>query len=781
MHYFAHAYYQSVRQRIRYFRIRLRLLAIYVFLIWYADCLPETLFQESHSTVLLSSGGELLGAHISKDEQWRFPECDSVPLKFKTCLIAFEDRNFYHHPGVSIKGLFRAFIQNIGRGERVSGGSTLTMQLVRLMRKNPPRTYREKLHEIILATRVEIRLEKEEILRLYSSYAPFGNNVVGLEAASWRFYGRPPHLLSWAESATLAVLPNAPGLIYPGKNHDRLLAKRNRLLRYLYEHGTLDKTSYETALTEPLPDSPLPLPSLSPHLLMRAMQEGKTGTTIHSTIRESVQIQSGQILERHLALLRENKIYNGSVLITSVHSGEIIAYTANTSYSDAEHAPYVDCIQAARSTGSVIKPLLYAKSMQAGLISPEMLLTDLPSRYGGFSPTNYTNAYDGLVPANEALSRSLNIPFVQLLNTYGLSRFHGDLRQFGFSSITHNASHYGLSLILGGAEVRSDELNEVYGNLARQLLGEPQRSLSYVSGNHNTLTERVETDRACIYETFRAMLAVTRPDEENNWQYFSSGQKIAWKTGTSFGFRDAWAVGITPDYVVTVWIGNADGEGRPGLTGINAAAPVLFDVFKTLDRSKNWFPKPEDRFEEVRICTTSGHRATADCPHTVLKAIPVTTLRSAGCPYHRIIHLDPSEKNRVTSACIPVHDMHHRAWFMLPPFIEKFYRKSHPSYQPPPPFLPGCADEGQRLYVIYPHPDQKIYLPTDMQGMVRPVIFEATRNGSGTIYWHLDDQFIGQTSDIHQLALRPETGKHLLTVVDESGIQSTVAFEITEK
>ena len=241
-------YYFERRRKIRRWIRRSVLFMISVFFIWYVNCLPENLFEDSTSTVLLDRNGELLGAHISADEQWRFEECKKVPYKFKTCIIQFEDRNFEDHWGVSAKGIGRAISQNMSAGKRVSGGSTLTMQLIRLMRKNPSRTYTEKVYEMILATRIEFRYSKKEILRLYSSHAPYGSNVVGLNAASWRFFGRRPDKLSWAESATLAVLPNAPGLIYPGRNHDRLKAKRDRLLKRLHKIGKIDKMEYEMAV-----------------------------------------------------------------------------------------------------------------------------------------------------------------------------------------------------------------------------------------------------------------------------------------------------------------------------------------------------------------------------------------------------------------------------------------------------------------------------------------------------------------------------------------------------
>lgn len=304
---------------------------------------------------------------------------------------------------------------------------------------------------------------------MYASHAPFGNNVVGLDAASWRFFGRPSNQLSWAESATLAVLPNAPGLIYPGKNHDLLRNKRDRLLKRLRAIGKISESEYRLALLEPLPEKPHPLPNLAPHLLQKCIAEGKKGQVIQSHIRSKVQKKVNFLLDNHAQLLIENGIYNGAIMVTSVETGEVLAYVGNVVSSGSEHANQVNCIDASRSTGSIIKPLLYGKALESGTIAPSMFLRDVPSRFGNFSPKNFAGTFEGLIPANEALSRSLNIPMVHLLQQYGLTKFHRNLKRMGISTIRRSASHYGLSLILGGAEVNMFELNQVYLRMAQQL------------------------------------------------------------------------------------------------------------------------------------------------------------------------------------------------------------------------------------------------------------------------------------------------------------------------
>lgn len=788
--------YRAHRPAIRTWRKRLFWLGALAFVLWYVNCLPDQLFNDPASTVLLDKKGNLLGAKIADDGQWRFEAGGHVPEKFRTCILEFEDRDFYGHFGISVKGIGRALSQNIRNRKVVSGGSTITMQLARIMRKNPSRSLPEKILEMILATRLEIRYTKSEILGYYSAHAPFGNNVVGLEAASWRFFGREPDKLSWAESATLAVLPNAPGLIYPGRNHRRLLDKRNRLLKRLYDQGKIDQTTFQLSLKEPLPDKPLPLPQHAPHLLARFMKEGRAGQTIVSSIDLNLQKKTKELLQHHSQLLQENRIFNGAIMITSVKTGQVLAYVGNTASADAEQSSDVDCISAPRSTGSILKPFLFEKSLEDGLITPKTLIPDVPTQYGGFSPKNFTLQYDGAVPANKALARSLNIPMVRLLNDFGLEKFHRSLKQMGLTTLNKPARHYGLSLILGGAEARLWDLSKAYTQMAQQLRYDSIRPVSLVNDSSKDRKkssrvtsgaigqQKAKTDRACVYSTFEAMVDVNRPDEDGNWRVFASSQKIAWKTGTSFGFRDAWAIGVTPDYVVAVWIGNADGEGRPGLTGIQAAAPVLFDVFAQLPRSAHWFRTPQHEMSTVILCRESGHRASELCVNTETLLIPTSCMKTTACPYHQTVHLSLDGRQRVDSECEDVYRMKHVTWFILPPLIEKYYKFNHPDYKVLPNYKPECLARvsDKAMVLLYPKPNSKIYVPVEIDGNMGRTIFEAThRSISTTVYWHLDDQYIGETKEIHQLALNPGIGKHKLMLVDENGISVQTKFEAVGK
>ena len=363
-----------------------------------------------YSTIVTDRHGELLGARIAADGQWRFPLCDTIPVKFARCLLAFEDQYFYYHPGVNPLAILRATWQNISSGRIVSGGSTLTMQTIRLSR-NRPRTVYEKILEIILATRLELRYSKNEILTLYASHAPFGGNVIGLDAAAWRYFSHPASELSWAEAATLAVLPNAPSSIYPGKGREALRRKRNRVLQHLLKRGDIDSVSYQLALDEPLPEAPRPLPSIAPHLVDHFSQEN-TGQRIVSTIDKDLQQQIEHLAERRSKDFQQSNIRNLAILVIDLRSNQVVAYCGNIDFGGKVSGNQVDVITSPRSTGSILKPMLYYAALEEGLILPHTLLPDVPININGFAPQNFDHRFEGAVPADEALARSLNIPAV---------------------------------------------------------------------------------------------------------------------------------------------------------------------------------------------------------------------------------------------------------------------------------------------------------------------------------------------------------------------------------
>lgn len=751
------------------------ILCILAFLVTgYIFCLPRHLFHVPYSTVVTDRNEELLGARIASDGQWRFPPRNTTPEKIKECLITFEDKHFYHHWGVNPFAIGRAFYQNVKNKRIVSGGSTLTMQTIRLAR-NESRTFREKLIEMIWATRLEFRASKEEILSMYISHAPFGGNVVGLDAAAWRYFGHSADDLSWAESAMLAVLPNAPAMIHLSKGRKTLLDKRNRLLKQLLEKKTIDSSTYELAISEPLPDEPHALPQIAPYLVSRFYQE-RNGEYSRSTINKGIQTQVEDLAERWSNEFGRSDIRNLAILVIDIPSNQVVAYCGNVHFDRKQGGNQVDVIQAPRSTGSILKPFLYYAMLQEGSLLPDMLLPDVPVNINGFTPQNFSMQFEGAVPASEALARSLNIPAVTMLQRYGVPKFHSFLQQIGLKTINRSSSHYGLSLILGGAEATLWDVTNAYAMMGRSLLQLPQRSCSLLLPTSRITESTDPFQPGAVWQTFDALKEVNRP-EEIDWKSIPSMQTIAWKTGTSYGFRDAWAVGVTPRYAVGVWVGNATGEGKPGLVGAQTAGPVLFDIFNLLP-SSSWFTRPAGIFVEAEVCRKSEHLKGRFCDETDTLLVLPAGLRTEACPYHHLVTLSANESQRIYENCANTEPTLRKSWFTLPPVWEWYYKQHHPEYKPLPPFKAGCGEDTfQPMQFIYPPMNARIKLPKQLDGSKGFLTVElAHNNPNATVFWHLDETYQAQTQDFHKISLQPAAGKHSLTAVDGEGNTISTTF-----
>lgn len=751
------------------------ILCILAFLVTgYIFCLPRHLFHVPYSTVVTDRNEELLGARIASDGQWRFPPRNTTPEKIKECLITFEDKHFYHHWGINPFAIGRAFYQNVKNKRIVSGGSTLTMQTIRLAR-NESRTFREKLIEMIWATRLEFRASKEEILSMYISHAPFGGNVVGLDAAAWRYFGHSADDLSWAESAMLAVLPNAPAMIHLSKGRKTLLDKRNRLLKQLLEKKTIDSSTYELAISEPLPDEPHALPHIAPYLVSRFYQE-RNGEYSRSTINKGIQTQVEDLAERWSNEFGRSDIRNLAILVIDIPSNQVVAYCGNVHFDRKQGGNQVDVIQAPRSTGSILKPFLYYAMLQEGSLLPDMLLLDVPVNINGFTPQNFSMQFEGAVPASEALARSLNIPAVTMLQRYGVPKFHSFLQQIGLKTINRSSSHYGLSLILGGAEATLWDVTNAYAMMGRSLLQLPQRSCSLLLPTSRITESTDPFQPGAVWQTFDALKEVNRP-EEIDWKSIPSMQTIAWKTGTSYGFRDAWAVGVTPRYAVGVWVGNATGEGKPGLVGAQTAGPVLFDIFNLLPAS-SWFTRPTGIFVEAEVCRKSGHLKGRFCDETDTLLVLPAGLRTEACPYHHLVTLSADESQRIYENCANTEPTLQKSWFTLPPVWEWYYKQHHPEYKPLPPFKAGCGEDTfQPMQFIYPPMNARIKLPKQLDGSKGFLTVElAHNNPNATVFWHLDETYQAQTQDFHKISLQPAAGKHSLTAVDGEGNTISTTF-----
>lgn len=766
-----------------------------IFIISAYIILPKPLFKSPLSTAVVDKEGQLLGARIAADGQWRFGEGKTVPQKFVCALLNYEDRRFYQHPGVDVKSMGSAILSQLSLGKKRRGGSTLTMQVMRLALQNHHRTISSKLQEIAGALVLEFSHSKSEILQYYLNNAPFGGNIVGIEAACWRYFGKNAADLSWAEAAMLAVLPNQPSMIHISKNRPTLKLKRDHLLKILYVNHIIDEVTLSLSLDEPLPEKPLPLPMLAGHLVDHlTFNEGKKGIQITS-LNPDLQQLAFNVATKYNDIYKEDQIAHIAVLILDNQSNKVLAYVGNTSSSP------IDMIMAKRSSGSILKPLLYMAAMDDGLIYPSSLLSDIPIAINGYSPSNFDRDFRGAIGADEALQRSLNIPYVLLLRKYGISKFLTKLHKSGITTFRKSADHYGLSLILGGGEATLWEVSNVYASIARlaneyienggkyrnQFYHQAAFTPPYPNFNKMALTKTAPVFSAgSAFACAEALKKLGRPDEDGLWEEFSSQHPLAWKTGTSFGHRDAWAIGFDKNYTIGIWVGNASGVARSNLTGIHRAAPVLFDIYNQLPNT-SWFDAPWDDLKKIQICSQSGMKAKDQCPNKVWQYVPQSCIKNEMCAYHQIAMISTNTGKRLMKECEGSAKYTADTFLVIPPAEAAFYARHHSDFKELPPLEEGCINAGigdgkPNFSLIYPSENTRMYLPNDLAGQRQAMVFKAHHyDKAAQLYWYLDGRYLGSTVEFHTMEIQTTKGKHLLTLTDATGAEVFRKFELLER
>jgi len=730
------------------------------------------LFPVDYSTLVKAENGEILHAFLNDREQWHFPpEEITINDKLKQAVLTFEDEGYYRHLGVDVPALLRAIYQNLTSGETVSGASTLPMQVARMYLQQP-RTYVNKLLEAFLAVKLSLHYSKEALLGLYLDHAPYGGNVVGYQTAARMFFGKEAHELTWSEAATLAVLPNAPGLIYPSKTSNSLKEKRDRLLTKLQEKGHLNMQAAELAKLEPVPEGFLRLASQTPHLAQFLKRQYPSERVLQTTLDGSLQRQTNQIARRYARRLAPYGIHNLSILIADTKTGAIKAYVGSPDFFDPVHGGQVNGVLAARSSGSILKPFLYALSMDEGLITPNSYIRDLPTYFEGFSPKNANREYQGVATAKDALIQSLNIPAVRLLNSYGLFQFYGFLKAAGVSSLFRTADEYGLPLILGGAEVSLWDMVSLYRGLANDgvftdnyLLSQnkPTNASQLISGGSS-------------YLTLEMLKELKRPGSEYFWESFTGSRNFAWKTGTSFGHKDAWAIGVNPDVTIAVWVGNFNGESNKNLSGAATAGPILFDLLQTLPKNSGWFEKKEIQFKTLSICSLSGFRATEACPEAIPREVPRGMKPLKSCDYHQFRFFSHDHAHQTCSRCWEGPGHVRESVTVYPPDITYYLRQKGQYITPLVAHFPSCPayQAEQAVSIIYPNLDAGLFLPRDFDGKIQAVLCRVGHNHSDeSVYWYLDDHFLGTTDRTHSLPVYFKEGWNTLKVIDSQGGQDS--------
>lgn len=737
--------------------------------------------NDDYSLVVKDKNGEVLRIFLNSREQWCLPPEDSieVPEKLKKAVLFYEDRYFYLHPGVNPVSLVRAALQNFRQKRIVSGASTLTMQLVRL--KHPrERTVMNKGIEIFTALRYESHLSKKRILGEYLNHAPYGGNIIGYRTASLKYFNKQARELSWAEAATLAVLPNSPGLISPSANTEQLKKKRDQLLKKLLKKEVIDSIVYRHAITEEIPERTYPFEIYAPHLTRRIARTDPKAKIVTTTIDKDLQDYSEYLCKLYAENLRMLGVRNISLLIAETQTGNVRAYVGNPDFFDFESNGQVDGVRAPRSSGSTLKPFLYALSMDEGIILPQTLIKDVPTFYEAFSPSNADEKYNGVVTAREALVRSLNIPAVRLLNAYGLYNFYVFLQQAGVSTLFRTAEEYGLPLIIGGAEINLWDLVMLYRGLANEGTFYPNTFLKDDRLNASSSAQLISPG-AC-YLVLDILKDLRRPGVEYYWKRYSNPHAIAWKTGTSYGHKDAWAVGVTPDWTIGVWVGNFTGEGNLNLAGASSAGPLLFEMLNYLPENgtDRWFHTDESNMKEVILCKETGFKAGENCDRKTSVRAPVNMKSLKLCPYHKKLYTDASLSYEVCSYCWDSNYTSNN--YLIYPSEVNYYLKLQGQFvENIPPHNPACTKKGSivPIEIIYPLDSAQIWLPRDFGGAVQELIARCThQNDSGLIYWYLNDTYLGTTKQNHTLSIKPRLGKNTFLISDEQGNEVSSVFRV---
>ncbi|SHN69151.1 penicillin-binding protein 1C [Desulfovibrio litoralis] len=749
----------------------------YLFLLLFLLPSQRELVEDFYiSPTVYDRNNTLFAARLSVKEEWLFP----IPLKDmgkwlpKIC-IAVEDRRFYEHNGVDPLALLRAIGQNIKAKRVISGASTVSSQLIRLSHPRE-RNLKSKLFEFIQAVKLELELSKDEILELYLNRAPFGGTLRGVEAASRQYFGKRAKELSLSESAMLIALLRGPTYYRPDRNETALRERRDQILNLLFQKGIISEADFNLAKEETIPLSKYQMPAEARHyfdLLLETLSKeefkwfrNKERFGIISSLDLKKQKQVEAFLKNYLASYSPD--LTASLIALDNHSGEILVYVGNARYEHGTDKNWVDCVRARRSPGSILKPFLYLTAFERGFFIPKSLIADSPLAFSGIAPRNFDEKYRGPVTVGFALSESLNAPAIRVLRRIGYEDSLIALRRLGFSFLTQKSGFYGDSLILGGCEVNALQVANAYSVLARLGIPKPMSLVKQQGLNKNTekadeslklFVKGSELGKDPLFSESAAWFVADTLNNRRKVASLVSGTgneilpNIAFKTGTSFGLRDAWCAAYTPRYTVVTWVGNMNGTSDKDLVGLRIAAPIalriLNDFMKTYmgtrssDLNKYWYKMPDD-IEEFQACSVSGQGLTPQCPSSI-PALRIKNVSSTKpCSLHKSV-------GSVVQTIWPSE---------LADFALKF--KAQVRHSP-------------KIQITSPLPKSKIFIRQNVKDQKISLVSEG---GAGKIYWYIDKTFFAVQQSGEQLLWEMSEGRHSISVVDEAGKTDKIEINI---
>ncbi|GHB68137.1 penicillin-binding protein 1C [Persicitalea jodogahamensis] len=724
-----------------------------------------------YSTQILAADGTVLHAFLSKDDKWRLQTevAEITPLLRKT-LIYKEDRFFAWHPGVNPLALGRAALRNLLTGRRTSGASTITMQVVRLLQPRK-RTYGSKFVEILRAIQLELHYSKTQILQMYLNLVPYGGNIEGIKAASLLYFGKPPQLLSLAEITALAIVPNRPSSLRPDRRQGSLRVARNQWLRRFEKEKLFEKNIIEDALREPLDVKRRAAPCEIPHLALRLKSEFPDEPTIRTAIRPQKQRQVEELVKNYVNRLRSKNIHNAAVLVVNNETGAAEAYVGSADFANPYDGGQVDGIRAVRSPGSTLKPLLYATAFDKGLLTQKTVLNDVPTNFGGYEPENFDQRFNGPVTVEFALANSLNVPAVKILKDVSTPVLVEQLKKAGFQTVSKQSKDLGLSLILGGCGVTLEELTRLFAAFARE---GKVRPLTF--GSPTELPKKSKIKGSEIVSPGAAFLItnvltqITRPDLPTNFDNTYHLPRIAWKTGTSYGRRDAWSVGYNKRYTVGVWVGNFSGQGVPELSGAETATPLLFSIFNSLDYNspKGWYRAP-DPVAVRQVCAASGDIPVEFCTNKIVDYHLMGVSPYRRCTHRKWVFTDVAGKVSYCPYCLPAEGYVRRSFPNLAPELISYYEFKKLPYEKEPPHNDTCErvfHDGAPM-IVSPNQGSEYYLRTDEPQQL--LLSCQAANNVEEVFWYVNDKLFQKSGPTEAVFMSPPPGRVKISCSDDKG------------
>ncbi len=717
-----------------------------------------------YSTIITDNKGEVVNAYLTSDQKWRMKtELEEISPLLRKTIIAKEDKYFYSHPGVNPLAVGRALFKNIFRMKTTSGASTITMQVARAL-EHRPRNLLSKLVETFRAFQLEWKYDKDEILQLYLNLVPYGGNIEGVKSASILYFKKNPDHLSLAEITALSIIPNRPSSLVIGRTNDRIVEERNRWLQKFAEENVFTAREIEDALAEPLTTTRGTVPHYIPHLAYKLKRQG--GPIIKTNIELNTQLKTEKIVEDYIRGQRLKNIKNAAVIIIDNKTHKIISYLGSSNFNDTIDGGQVNGAAAVRQPGSTLKPLLYALCFDEGLLTPKSVLTDVAVNYEGYAPENYDEKFNGYVTVEYALEHSLNIPAVKSLKLLGQEKLIQKLNSCNFKQIQKDQRKLGLSMILGGCGTSLEELTGLFSSFANNGI---YISPSFIQSD-TILRRTTVTSPAATYMVNEILSKVNRPDFPLNWTATERMPKIAWKTGTSYGRRDAWSIGYNKNYTVGVWVGNFSGVGVADLSGANIATPLLFKIFNTIDydSDEEWFTQPKDA--DIRqVCSETGLLPAPHCTNLVTDYFIPLISSTQTCDNRQEIMISPDEKISYCKSCAP-ETGYKKKWFKVTePDMQAWMEENRIVFEKIPPHNPDCEliFKGNAPIINSPVNGTEYLISKKNKEPLQLVC--KTANDVSKVYWYINNKFYKSCNAGEKQFFIPDEGPVKISCTDDKG------------